>query len=87
MKKKMEILGKFGVVLFALVAAFAFTTPKDLTQEKHGYDSDRLIWVNLTGQMPGQGVYDCLQPLTEVCTRETPEFTGTPVEDGIIIFN
>lgn len=85
MKKQIENLGKFGVVTFALIAAFAFTTPKDLNQEKYGFNG--ASWINLTGQMPGQGVYDCLEPFNQTCTRTGQSHTAPPVEPGIIVFN
>ncbi|WP_373521219.1 hypothetical protein [Aquiflexum sp.] len=85
MKTKILNFLRLGIFAFAIMAAYAFTQPIDPNQPKYGFDGNQ--WHNVTGQMPGQGVYSCDLPLTDICTR-TGEGEGfDQVEPGVFIKN
>lgn len=84
MKSSMLNWLRLSVFLLAIIGAFAFTQPTDPDQPKYGKVGN--TWVNLTGQMPGGGIYDCDEEVPVACTRSGEGDHFPIVDHGQLIY-
>ena len=76
MKLSINNLLRGGIFAAAMVAAFAFTTPDQMSAE---FGEANGVWYNVTNINPGPTTYTCDEEPDLECLFDAPHGAGSPI--------